>query len=36
MLVGIEIEKGHLQVVELGSTSAADVPLEEAWVGTGP
>lgn len=36
MLVGVEFVKGHLLVVELGSTSAADVPREEAWVGTGP
>lgn len=36
MLVGVEIGKGHLLVVEMGSTSAADVPREEAWGGAGP
>jgi len=36
VLTGVELAKWHLLVVELGSTSAADVAQEEACVGTGP
>ncbi len=36
MLVGVDIGKGHILVVEMGSKSSADVPQEEAWGGTGP
>lgn len=36
VLVGVEVGKGHLLVLELERTSVADVALVEAWVGRGP